>query len=134
MSLTRAEAGFKILKSDLGLRPNRHQIEPRVEGHIFICILAYHLLRHIGYRLEQRGDRRSWETLKRILQTHCYTTILLPTKEGTLHRIRKAGQPEQCQKAIDEALGICWRGLPTRRCVLKLKSVHINPPESPTTL
>ena len=134
ISLTRAEAGFKVLKSNLGLRPNRHQIEPRVEGHVFICILAYHLLRNIGYSLEQRGDRRNWDTLKRILQTHCYTTILVPIKEGTLHRIRKAGQPEQCQKAIYEALCISWRGLPTHRSVLKLKSVHRNTPQSPPTL
>ncbi len=45
MTLTRAEDGFKALKSDLGLRPNHHQIEPRVEGHVFITILAYQLLR-----------------------------------------------------------------------------------------
>lgn len=124
IGLTRAEAGFKALKSNLGLRPNRHQIEPRVEGHVFICILAYHLLRNFLSSLEQRGDRRNWDTLERILQTHCYTTILLPTKEGTIHRIHKAGQREQCHKAIYEALGISWHGLPTNRSVLKLKSVH----------
>jgi transposase len=44
MTLLRAEAGFKMLKGSLGLRPNFHQIETRVEGHIFISILACHLL------------------------------------------------------------------------------------------
>ncbi|MDE0861918.1 MAG: hypothetical protein OSA93_17305 [Akkermansiaceae bacterium] len=42
LTLLRAEAGFKMLKSALGLRPNFHQIEKHVEGHIFIRILAYH--------------------------------------------------------------------------------------------
>ena len=62
MTLTRAEDGFKALKSDLGLRPNHHQIEGRVEGHVFITILAYQLLRFIQYTFEQHGDTRSWQS------------------------------------------------------------------------
>ena len=44
MMLTRVETGFRTLKSDLGLRPIYHQKEERCESHIFITILAYHLL------------------------------------------------------------------------------------------
>lgn len=116
--LTHAEDGFKALKTDLGLRPNPHHKEERVDAHVFICVLAYHLLRTILWTLEQQGDHRSWETLKRVLQTHCYTTLLLPTQSGQTHRIRKAGQPEECQKAIYRHLGIEWTGLPTTRSVL----------------
>jgi len=116
--LTHAEDGFKALKTDLGLRPNRHHKEERVDAHVFICVLAYHLLRTILWTLEQKGDHRTWETLKRVLQTHCYTTIVLPTESGQTHRIRKAGQPEECQKAIYRQLGIEWTGLPTMRSVI----------------
>jgi len=118
ISLTRAEDGFKALKSDLGLRPNPHQKEDRVDAHVFICVLAYHLLRNILWTLEQKGDHRSWETLKRVLRTHCYTTILLPTNSGQTHRIRRAGQPEECQKAIYCSLGIEWCGLPRTRSAI----------------
>ena len=118
ISLTQAENGFKALKTDLGLRPNPHQKEERVDAHVFICILAYHLLRNILWTLEQKGDHRNWETLKRVLGTHCYTTILLPTRSGQTHRIRKAGQPEECQKAIYRNLGIAWDNLPRIRSVI----------------
>jgi len=121
ISLTRAEDGFKALKTDLGLRPNPHHKEERVDAHVFICVLAYHLLRNALWTLEQKGDHRGWETLKRVLQTHCYTTILLPTENGQTHRIRKAGQPEECQKAIYRALGVEWRGLPCTRSVIGAK-------------
>jgi len=47
-----------LLKGSLGLRSNFHQIETRVDGHIFISVIAYHLLRWIGYALEQSGDHR----------------------------------------------------------------------------
>ena len=118
ITLTKAEDGFKSLKTDLGLRPNRHHKEERVDGHVFICILAYHLLRNILWTLEQQNDNRNWESLKRILGTHCYTTIMLPTQGGQTHRIRKAGQPEECQKAIYQALGISWDRLPCHRSVV----------------
>jgi len=31
---------FRSLKTDLGLRPVFHQIDRRVEGHLFISVLA----------------------------------------------------------------------------------------------
>ena len=40
MMLTRVENAFRNLKSNLGLRPNRHHKEKRVDGHINITILA----------------------------------------------------------------------------------------------
>ena len=134
ISLTQAEEGFKALKTDLGLRPNPHQKEERADAHVFICVLAYHLLRTILWTLEQKGDHRNWETLKRVLRTHCYTTILLPTRSGQTHRIRKAGQPEECQKAIYRNLGIAWDGLPCNRSVIGGNPVQIEDRARPATL
>jgi len=42
--LTRVEAAFRSLKSPLCERPIFHHLERRVETHIFLCVLAYHLL------------------------------------------------------------------------------------------
>lgn len=112
VTLTRAEDGFKALKSDFGLRPNYHQLEPRVDAHVFITVLAYQLLRSLLYRLEQKNDTRGWETIKRVVQTHAYTTIELPATDGKLCHLRKAGRPEEQQTAIYEMLGIDWRNLP----------------------
>jgi hypothetical protein len=38
------EQAFKELKGDLSIRPIYHQLETRVEAHIFIAFLAYCLL------------------------------------------------------------------------------------------
>jgi len=121
MTLLKAENGFRALKSDLGLRPNFHQVTRRVNGHVFICILAYQLLRFIEQKLESVGDNRTWATIRRVLRTHCYTTIKLPTKDGKIYRIRKAGDPEECQKAIYRALGIDWKSLPRTKIVSQHK-------------
>ncbi len=121
MTLTRAEDGFKALKSDLGLRPNHHQIEPRVEGHVFITILAYQLLRFIEYTLERHGDTRCWQTIKRVLQTHTYATVILPTRQGEVYRLRKAGIPEQSHKQIYNLFQIQWKKLPVKKSMSKIK-------------
>jgi transposase len=115
ITLTRAEEGFQSLKRDLGLRPNRHHKEQRVDGHIFITVLAYQLMCYIRRKLEEAGDRRDWDTIRRVLRTHCLTTIILPTKNGTVYRIRKAAQPEECQRKIYDALGIEWQSLPVTK-------------------
>jgi transposase len=115
MTLTRAEDGFRALKSDLGLRPNHHQTEDRSDAHVFISVLAYHILHYILYTLRGHGDTRSWATLKQVLKTHCYTTTLLPTNRGETHRIRKAGEPDERQKTIYRRLGVTWSKLPVKR-------------------
>lgn len=113
MTLTRAEDGFRALKSDLGLRPNRHHVEGRVDAHVFITILAYHLQRFLLFQLECADDHRRWQSVNRLLATHAYTTIILPTTQSGTTRIRKAGQPEESQKHLYKTWGIDWRALPT---------------------
>lgn len=114
MTLTKAEEGFRSLKSHLGLRPIRHHGADRTDAHTFITILAYQILRTIQYPLEKKGDARSWETLKRVLSTHCYATIIIPAKDNVLYRVRKAGRPDETQKAIYKSLGINWKTLPKK--------------------
>jgi transposase len=117
MTLSRAEDGFRALKSDLGLRPNRHHIEDRVDGHVFLTVLAYQLVHHVLHALRQQGDTRNWDTLCRVLRTHCYATQVIPTVSGQTYRIRRAGIPDEVQQALYRALDIDWRNLPsTKTC------------------
>jgi transposase len=124
MTLTRAEDGFHALKGCLGLRPNRHQKEWRVDGHIFISVLAFQLLCYIMRKLELTGDTRNWESIRQLLQTHSYTTVIMPTEKGEVYRLRKAGIPEECQKKIYANLGIDWKVLPRSQSVFKQKKTE----------
>ncbi len=104
--LTGIENAFHDLKSYLGLRPNFHQKEHRVDGHIFITILAYHLLHSIEYTLRLNSENARWATIKRLVCSHDYSTIQLPTVKGAVINIRKAGIPEGIQLEIYKKLGI----------------------------
>ena len=116
MTLTRVEYGFKTLKSYLGLRPVYHQREDRCDSHIFITTLAYRLLHWIEYTLRKEGDKRSWPTIRRLLKTHAYTTITLPssTEDKVIH-FRIPGTPEVEQGYIYDLLKINYLQLPKRR-------------------
>ena len=109
MTLLRAENGFQMLKGSVGLRPNYHQLDRRVDGHIFISVLAYHLLRWIGYTLEQAGDRRDWKTIRRLLGPHSLVTTRLPLKNGRVVYVRKPSLPDAGQEQVYRKLGIDWR-------------------------
>lgn len=117
--LTRVEAAFRLLKGDLGLRPIYHRKEERCDTHIWITVLAYHLLRWIEYSLELAGMGMTYQAMRRILQTHCYTTILVPCKDGRMYSIRRAGRPDERQKSIYQALGIDLNSLPVRKEVIE---------------
>lgn len=92
--LTRAEAAFRDMKTPLAERPIFHQVTRRVESHIFLCVLAYHLLVAIENTLRDQGVHTSWAGVRDALKTHQLCTIVLPTTSGAVLRIRKGSTPE----------------------------------------
>jgi transposase len=105
--LTRVEDAFRDIKSPLMERPIFHQIERRTQTHIFLCVLAYHLLAAIEHRFLQAGIHTSWRTIREQLHTHQVVTIILPDhKNGRILKIRKATNPEPEHHHIYVTLGI----------------------------
>jgi transposase len=92
--LTRAENAFRDMKSPLAERPIWHHLERRTDTHIFLCVLAYHLLISIEKTLLDKGVHTSWATVRDILKTHQICTVVLPTDDGSSLRIRKAATPD----------------------------------------
>ena len=92
--LTRAENAFRDMKSPLAERPIFHHTERRTEAHIFLCVLAYHLLIAIERALLDQGIHSSWPTVRDTLKSHQICTIVLPADGGSCLRIRKAATPE----------------------------------------
>jgi transposase len=91
--LTRVENAFRAMKSPLEERPIWHHKQHRVETHIFLCVLAYHLLIAIENTLLARSIHTSWESVRETLQTHQVCTIVLPAPHGLELHIRR-GSPE----------------------------------------
>lgn len=115
--LTRVENAFRSLKSSLGLRPNFHQNEERADAHMFISVLAYHILHTIEYRLRQCGDNRSWATIRDILATHQRLTIEYNVKDQVQiqrNHLRLCSNAEPEHRQIYQCLGFSETPLPRK--------------------
>ena len=86
-----------------------------MKAHVFISVLALHLLCYVKKRLvETAQPARTWTTLKRMLNDHAYVTLTLKTETATLH-LRKLGKPNQEQSALYKALGVKLAECPQTR-------------------
>jgi transposase len=104
--LTRAENAFRSMKSPLLERPIFHHLEHRVETHIFLCVLAYHILTAVELTLRRNGLNTSWATVRDTLSSHQICTVVLPAENGDILRIRSASTPEKEHVEIYRLLGI----------------------------
>lgn len=116
--LTKVENGFRNLKTDLGIRPIYHHKDHRIEGHIFISVLAYHLLHTIEYILRRENDSRTWKTIKEILIPHQMVTVTMPDIDGRVHHLRLPTEPDDEQRKIYKRLGIRDRPIKQRHIVI----------------
>ena len=105
-TLTKVEDAFHSLKTDLGFRPVHHQIARRTEAHLFLSVLAYHLLISIEHQLQEKGDNRRWSTIKAVLQTHQRTTVILNDEQEQIHSLRISGTPETGHREIYTRLNV----------------------------
>lgn len=92
--LTELESVFRSLKTDLGLRPVFHHIDRRVEGHLFISVLAYHFVHTLRLQLKAQGINDSWHTLRQTLEIQRRVTATMQRRDGRAVHVRKATRPE----------------------------------------
>ena len=107
--LTDIEDAFRCMKSELGLRPIHHQKEVRCDGHIFITVIAYHLMHTIRQKLRHRSVRFCWTTIRRQLSTQVRTTTTMKREDNKVIRIRKSSKAEPVHEVIYDALNLSHR-------------------------
>jgi hypothetical protein len=105
LQLTQIEAAFRDLKDDLSLRPVFHQLERRIEAHIFVSFLAYCLhvnlracLRPLAPGLTPRAVLDKFAAIQ-MLDVH------FPTTDGRTMVFHRYTQPEKDQRMLLAQLG-----------------------------
>jgi hypothetical protein len=102
--LTELESVFRSLKTDLGLRPVFHQVDRRVEGHLFISVLAYHFVHTLRLQLKAQGINDSWNTLRQTLAIQRRITVTLQRRDGRTVHVRKATRPKPRHQTLGAIL------------------------------
>jgi len=117
-TLRGVEDAFRFMKSSLGLRPIYHQKEQRVDGHLWITILAYHLIQNCLYQLQQRSINHHWPTVRKIMMSRIRVTLQAKTEEGKVLCHRSTTRAEVEQKKIYTALNMTPQILKARKTIL----------------
>lgn len=117
-TLRGVEDAFRFMKSSLGLRPVYHQKERRVDGHLWITIMAYHLIQNCLYQLNKKGINYHWQTIRKIMLSRVRVTVRAKTEEGKTLYHRSSTQAEGEQKEIYRALGVSPQILKSQKTIL----------------
>jgi hypothetical protein len=115
VQLTEIEAVFKALKSDLAVRPIHHQLEYRVEAHIFIAFLAYCLMVTLKKRLQVHAPGLTPRAVLEKLKTIQMLDVWLPTTDGRNLVMSRYTQPESDHELIVEKLRLRFPTQPPPR-------------------
>ena len=115
IQLVEIEAAFKNLKDDLALRPIYHQLERRIEAHIFVAFMAYCLqvtlrarLRPLAPGLTPRAVLDKFAAIQ-MLDVH------FPTTDGRTLILSRYTHPEPDQKILLEQLNLTLPAQPPPR-------------------
>ena len=109
--LSNIEASFRSLKHELSLRPIYHRIDRRIRGHIFITVLAYHLLCVVQRKLRERGISHSWDRIRKHLSSLIRVTTTMVNKKGKTIHLRQTTELEPFHLEVYNALELPLRPL-----------------------
>jgi hypothetical protein len=104
MQLVQIEEAFRNLKGDLGLRPVWHQLEQRIEAHVFVSFLAYCLQVTLRQRLKRLAPGLTPRAVFEKLAKLQMVDVVLPTTDGRTLILPRYTQPENEAKLLLEQL------------------------------
>jgi hypothetical protein len=111
------EYTFRVLKTDLDLRPIYHKTDNASMAHLHLGLIAYWLVSTIRYQLKLQGINQNWSEIVRIMNTQkMVTTTIENDKEQTI-QIRQCSEPTQDVRQIYIKLKYHQIPLPRKKSV-----------------
>ena len=98
------ESTFKILKTDLDLRPIYHKNDNATMAHLHLGLLAYWLVNTIRYQLKQSGIKDDWKEIKRKTSTQKCVLTTAQNSYDKIIQIKRCTEPTEDLKKIHNAL------------------------------
>jgi transposase len=124
IQLVEIEAAFKNLKDDLQLRPIYHQLQHRIEAHIFVAFIAYCLhvtlrarLRPVAAGLTPRAVLDKFSTVQML-------DVLFPTTDGRTLILSRYTEPDIDHKLLLEQLNLTLPPQPPPRITAGGQRIH----------
>src|SRR6202051_377441 len=124
--LVEIEAAFKNLKDDLALRPIFHQLEHRIEAHIFVAFMAYCLHVTLRARLRPLAPGLSPRAVLDKFAAIQMLDVHFPTTDGRTLILSRYTHPEPDHKLLLEQLNLTLPAQPPPRISSRGKLMNQN--------
>ena len=98
------EATFRVLKTDLDLRPIYHKKDESTMAHLHLGLLAYWLVNTVRHQLKQDNINFRWQEIVRTMNTQKAVTTLAQNTQDQVIMIRRCSEPNQNVRKIYDAL------------------------------
>ena len=109
-TLTEIEATFRVLKTELNIRPVFHQKDYNSMAHIFMGVLAYMVVNTIRFQLKKQNISYDWKNIVRIMNTQKIITTTMKNDKGKKIAVRKCSKPGiQCEQIYK---GLNYKSMP----------------------
>ena len=119
------ESTFRVLKTDLDLRPIYHQKDESTMAHLHLGLLAYWLVNTVRHQLKKEGIHSGWREIVRTMNTQKAVTTLAQNKDDEVIMIRRCSEPNQQVRKLYDALKYKYAPFVKRKSVV-LKSELVN--------
>lgn len=104
LQLTEIEQAFKELKGDLSLRPIYHQLDHRIEAHLFVAFIAYCLQVTLKFQARQLAPGLTPRAILEKLSPIQMVDVHLPTTDGRHLILPRYTQPNPDQQLLLQRL------------------------------
>jgi len=99
-AIREVEATFRILKTDLDLRPIFHKKDETTMAHLNLGLLAYWLVNTIRHQLKKEGINSQWKEIVRTMNTQKAVTTTAQNNQDEIIQIRRCTEPNEKIKRI----------------------------------
>jgi hypothetical protein len=98
------ESTFRVLKTDLDLRPIYHKNDSSTMAHLHLGLLAYWLVNTIRYQLKKSGINDDWKEIKRKASTQKSVLTTAQNSYDKIIQIKRCTEPTEDLTKIHNAL------------------------------
>ena len=98
------EYTFRVLKTDLDLRPIYHKNDDSTMAHLNLGLMAYWVVSTIRYQLKNKNIHIGWQEIVRIANTKKMITTTAKNAKGNQVWIRKCSEPDGKIKELYNSL------------------------------
>jgi hypothetical protein len=125
IQLTEVEQAFKELKGDLSIRPIYHQLDTRIDAHLFVAFLAYCLQVTLKARLRPLAPGLTPRAVLEKFAAIQMVDVHLPTTDGRTLILSRYTEPEPEQQLLLGRLRLQLPAQPPPRITAALQArVH----------